>query len=156
MIEIAVYEVHQAIYTVSTDPARLDVAVIHGFLTHAYWSPGITYAAVAQALAHSLCFGLYAGQQQIGLARVVTDYTSFAYLCDVFVLPPYRGEGLGVWLMACVVEHPALKMMRTFLLATRDAHELYQKFGFTLLANPDRWMAIRYQQPWYDPAQVEE
>jgi GNAT superfamily N-acetyltransferase len=141
---------------VSTDPGLLDVDVIHGFLTHSYWSPGIPKETVASALRHSLCFGLYEQQKQAGLARVVTDYSSFAYLCDVFVLKAYRGQGLGVWLMECVTQCPAFAEVRMFILATRDAHELYRKVGFELLPNPERWMIISSPKLWRQPEMVIE
>jgi GNAT superfamily N-acetyltransferase len=153
---IPVYEVQQGEYVVSTDPARLDLEVIHGFLVHSYWSPGIPRPVVEVALRHSLCFGLYAGTRQIGLARVVTDYASFAYVADVFVLPAFRGQGLGTWLMRCVSECPALAQVRGVLLATRDAQGLYHKVGFETLSQPERWM-VRWRRPtWYQPDLVVE
>lgn len=146
---------HYQHFTVSTDPARLDLDVIHGFLYHSYWSPGIPRALVEQAIQHSLCFGLYENEKQIGFARVVTDYTSFAYLADVFVLPTQRHQGLGVWLIDCVMHCPVLQTIRSFLLATRDAHGLYRKFGF---ANADerRIMIKRYEIPWRNPELIRE
>jgi len=133
-------------FTVATDPARLDVDAIHAFLTTSYWSEGIPRDIVERALRGSLCFGLYQGEEegerQVGLARVVTDAATFAYLCDVYVLPELRGRGLGRWLMACVMEHPDLQGLRRFNLVTRDAHELYRPFGFTEIRNPDRHMEI--------------
>ncbi|MBI1766380.1 MAG: GNAT family N-acetyltransferase [Acidobacteria bacterium] len=134
-------------YTVSTDAARLDVNLIYDFLsTHAYWAKGRTRAAVERCIAHSLAFGLYRQAQQIGFARVVTDYATFAYLADVFVLEAERGRGLGKWLLATIVAHPELQGLRRWLLATRDAHGLYQQAGFTPLAQPDRWME-RFHEP---------
>ena len=146
---------HKAPFTVSTDPARLDLDVIHGFLYHCYWSPGIPRALVAQAIHHSLCFGLYEENQQIGFARVVTDYTSFAYLADVFVLSDQRHQGLGIWLIDCVINCPALQTIRSFLLVTRDAHGLYRKFGFET-ADERRIMVKRYEIAWRDPALIKE
>ena len=134
-------EFHQGEYTISTDPARLDVGAIHQFLAYeSYWSQGIDRALLEKALAHSLNFGLYTGARQIGLARVVTDYATYAYLCDVYVHADYRGQGLGQWLMRCVVAHPELGTLRRFGLATRDAHGLYAQFGWQLLARPERHM----------------
>jgi GNAT superfamily N-acetyltransferase len=128
-------------FEVSTDPARLDVGAIHQFLAfESYWAQGMERAVLERALAHSLNFGLYAGPRQIGLARVVTDYATFAYLCDVYVHADYRGHGLGQWLMSCVVAHPDLQTLRRFGLVTRDAHGLYAKFGWTALARPERHM----------------
>ncbi len=149
------YEYHRDSFTISTDPARLDLEVIHGYLYHCYWSPGIPRAAVAQAIQHSLCFGLYEENKQIGFARVVTDYTSFAYLADVFVLPERRGDGLGVWLIECVIHCPALASLRSFVLATRDAHGLYRKFGFEAADN-HLMMVKRYTVPWRRPELAKE
>jgi GNAT superfamily N-acetyltransferase len=119
-------------YEISTDPARLDVAAMHAYLVRSYWSPGIPYATVARAARHSLCFGLYekAAGRQVGLARVVTDHATFAYLCDVYVLEEHRGRGLGKFLMHAVMAHPALGGARRIMLGTRDAHGLYAQFGF--------------------------
>ena len=136
------HEHHRDGFTVSTDPSRLDLDAIHAFLVTAYWCEGIPRETVARALANSLGFGLYEGQRQIGLARVVTDRATFAYLCDVYVLPELRGRGLGSWLMECVLAHPDLQGLRRFSLVTRDAHELYRPFGFTEIKNPGRHMAI--------------
>jgi ribosomal protein S18 acetylase RimI-like enzyme len=119
-------------YEISTDPARLDVAAIHAYLTRSYWAPGIPIGIVERALRHSLCFGVYesAGGAQVGLARVVTDYATFAYLCDVYVLEEHRGFGLAKRMMRELMAHPALSGARRVMLATRDAHGLYAKFGF--------------------------
>ncbi len=136
------FEARRGGYAVSTDPARLDLDVIHAFLVTSYWSPGIPRATVERAIAGSLNFGLYAGDAQIGFARVVTDRATFAYLADVFVLPAHRGSGLGVWLVECVLAHPALAGLRRFTLATRTAHALYARFGFTPLAHPEYQMEI--------------
>lgn len=136
------YERHREGFTVSTDPARLDVDAIHAFLTTSYWAEGIPRETVERSLERSLCFGLYEGDSQVGLARVITDAATFAYLCDVYVLPERRGLGLGRWLMQCVMDHPGLAGLRRFMLVTQDAHELYRSFGFTALASPDRHMEI--------------
>jgi ribosomal protein S18 acetylase RimI-like enzyme len=119
-------------YEISTDPARLDVTAIHAYLTRSYWSPGIPIGIVERALRHSLCFGAYesAGGTQVGLARVVTDYATFAYLCDVYVLEEHRGFGLAKRMMRELMAHPALRGARRVMLATRDAHGLYAGFGF--------------------------
>ena len=134
------YECHNGSYCVSTDPARLDVDAIHGYLSRSYWATGRPREVTARALEHSLCFGVYDGERQVGLARVITDYATYAYLCDVFILEEYQGRGLGKWLMACVTEHPDLCNIRRFMLATRDAHGLYRQVGFTELKSPERWM----------------
>jgi GNAT superfamily N-acetyltransferase len=132
-------------YVISTDPARLDLDLIHDYLSNrSYWAEGRSFAAVQTLIEHSLCFGLYHDGQQVGFARVVTDYATFAWLCDVFVLESHRGRGLGKWLIESVVAHPALQTMRLFLLATRDAHELYRRYGgFETSPTPERWMVRR-------------
>ena len=129
-------------YLILTDRTKLDVAAIHAFLTSSYWSEQIPLATVKRALESSLCFGLFDGRAQVGLARVISDYTTFAYLCDVYVLPGHQGRGLGTWLMECVMAHPQLQGLRRFNLATRDAHALYAKFGFQPLAKPEAHMEI--------------
>jgi len=115
---------------VSTDPARLDVGAIHTYLKDSYWARGIPRQVVERSLRNSLGFGVYDGDALVGFARVVTDLATFAYIGDVFVLEAYRGRGLSKWLMECMVEHPDLKDLRRWHLATRDAHGLYAKFGF--------------------------
>ena len=129
-------------YEISTDSARLDVDAIHAFLTRSYWSPGIPRATVARAIANSLCFGVFWQGQQVGFARVVTDRTTFAYLCDVYVLEAHRGHGLAKQLMDRVMKHPDLQGLRRMMLATLDAHGLYAQFGFTALGAPDRIMEV--------------
>ena len=131
-------------YEISADPARLDIAAMHSYLTRSYWSPGIPYTIVERAARHSLCFGLYqkAGGSQVGLARVVTDHATFAYLCDVYVLEEHRGRGLGKFLMSTVMSHPALSGARRAMLGTRDAHGLYRQFGFTDAAGTQILMEI--------------
>jgi GNAT superfamily N-acetyltransferase len=140
--ELAFFSYQKGEFTVSTDPSKLDAAAIHAYLTRAYWSEGIPRHIVATALANSLCFGLYHGRAQIGLARVVTDRATYAYLCDVYVLEEFRGRRLGVFLMECVMSHPDLRGLRRFSLATRDAHNLYRKFGFAELKKPQSQMEI--------------
>ena len=125
---------------ISTDPARLDVEAIHAFLAESYWAAGRTRAVVERSLAASLCFGAYDGARQVGLARVVTDRATFAYLCDVYVVDSHRGGGIGKRLMQAVVAHPDLHGLRRFHLVTRDAHGLYERFGFAPLAQPERHM----------------
>lgn len=138
----AAWEQHRGAYTVSTDAARLDLDVIHGYLVRAYWCEGISRETVERSLKGSLCFGLFEGRKQAGLARVVTDYATFAYLCDVFVLESHQGKGLGVWLMQCVIEHPELQGLRRWHLLTRDAHTLYREVGFKPLGQPERHMEL--------------
>jgi GNAT superfamily N-acetyltransferase len=136
-------EHHRDRFTVSTDPSKLDIDAIHDFLTHCYWSKGIPRDIVTRAIQHSLCFGLFDGGKQIGFARVISDYATYAYLCDVYVLESYRGKGLGTWLMSCVMKYPDLQGLRRFTLLTRDAHSLYKKFGFAPMRDPSRYMEIR-------------
>ncbi len=135
-----IIETHRDQFTISTDPARLDVDAIADMLTHAYWAKGRTRDVIARYIQHSLTFGVYDGERQIGLARVVSDYTTFAWLCDVFIHEDYRGHGLGKWLIETVHSHPDLQGLRRWLLATRDAHGLYEQFGWTLIDHPERWM----------------
>jgi GNAT superfamily N-acetyltransferase len=128
-------------YEISTDLARLDVDVIHGYLREAYWSPGVARDVVERSIARSLCFGLYAPDgAQAGFARAVTDGATFAWIADVFVLEAHRGRGLGVWLMQTLLAHPELQGLRRIVLATKDAHRLYERFGFVPLRTPERWM----------------
>jgi GNAT superfamily N-acetyltransferase len=129
-------------FEISTDPARIDFSLVHQFLTNSYWARGVPPEIVRRSIQHSLCFGIYHGAQQVGFARAVTDHATFAYIADVFVTEPYRGRGLAKWLMQCVKSHPELQGLRRWMLATRDAHGLYQQFGFTQLSNPDPWMEI--------------
>ncbi|MBF5041290.1 GNAT family N-acetyltransferase [Aggregicoccus sp. 17bor-14] len=141
----APYEQRRGEFLVSTERALLDVPLIHAFLTHTYWSPGVPLETVQRAIEHSLCFGLYRTEEgrparQVGFARVVTDCATFGYLADVFVDEGLRGQGLGQWLMEVLFAHPQLQGFRRFMLATRDAHGLYAKHGFTPLSAPDRFM----------------
>lgn len=133
-------EHQRAEFTISTDRAKVDVAAVHAFLTACYWAKGIPRETVERSIRNSLCFGVYQGQRQVGFARVISDFATFAYLADVYVLEEHRGAGLGKWLMECIVSHPALQGLRRWSLATRDAHGLYAKFGFTPLGASDRWM----------------
>lgn len=135
-------------YTISTDPARIDLAQVHDFLTHSYWAEAISVEIVARSIANSLPFGVYHGARQVGFARVVTDRATFAYIGDVFILEEYRGRGLSKWLMEAMIGHPELQGLRRWLLATADAHGLYRQFGFDGLANPGSYMA-RHDQGIY-------
>lgn len=127
-------------YLISTDSQLLDIGVIHGFLRESYWAEGIPREIVERAVQKSLCFGAYYRNEQIGFARVVSDYSTFAYIADVFVLAPWRGRGISKALMAEVVRHPDLQGLRRWLLGTKDAHGLYQRFGFTAPRFPERVM----------------
>jgi GNAT superfamily N-acetyltransferase len=129
-------------FVVTTDPTRLDHDFIYGYLVRSYWSEGIPRDVVERALSNSLCFGVYEGEKQVGFARVVTDFATFAYLADVFIIESHRARGLSKFLMECIVQDPQLQGLRRWTLATRDAHGLYERFGFKPLANPDRFMEI--------------
>lgn len=153
MIEVA--EDRRGDFLISTDRARLDLEVIHGFLTNCYWARGIPREVVARSIEHSLCFGVYDGGKQVGFARVVSDFATVAYLGDVFILESHRGRGLSKWLMECITRHPALQNLRRWILLTRDAHELYAKFGFTPVRAPERYMELHnpnvYQPSFIEP-----
>jgi GNAT superfamily N-acetyltransferase len=129
-------------YVISTDPSLLDLETVHEFLRRSYWASERPLETLKRAVEGSLNFGLYHGEErrQVGFARVVTDFATFAWLCDVFIDEAHRGQGLGVWLMETVVEHPELRCMRLWMLGTRDAHGLYEKIGFTPLSAPEKWM----------------
>ena len=127
-------------FTISTDSTKLQLGAIAAFLSTSYWAHQRSVATIQRSLEGSLCFGVYQSGRQIGLARVVTDHATFAYLCDVYILEPQRGLGLGKWLMQTVLEHPELRGVRRFMLATRDAHELYMQYGFKPLEHPLRFM----------------
>jgi GNAT superfamily N-acetyltransferase len=139
-------------YAIDTDPDRLDRDATHAFLVTAYWSAGLPREVMDRSIEQSVCFGIYAPDgSQAGFARVVTDRATFAWVCDVFVLPERRGRGLGVWLMEVIVEHPDLQGLRRWMLATRDAHELYRKTGYRTLSetgDADRYMVRRSQAPY--------
>jgi|SRR5687767_1962690 len=150
----------RAEFSISTDPKQLDITVIHKYLsTDSYWAQGRTVDTIKRSIENSLNFGLYKSKQQIGFARVVTDYATFAWLADVFVLDAYRGRGLGKWLVDVILSHPDLQRFRRWVLATKDAHELYRQFGFIELKRPERWMERPDPQMqeapdyWHDTAQ---
>ena len=137
-------------YLISTDQERLDVVLIHDYLANtSYWATGRSIETVRRSIENSLAFGLYKGERQVGFARVITDYATFAWLADVFVLEQFRGQGLGKWLIEVIISHPELQGFRRWVLATKDAHELYRPFGFAELSRPERWM----ERP--DPAMQE-
>src|SRR5437763_15589977 len=131
-----IQEWRQGEYRISTEKSRLDIEVIHRFLSQSYWAQGIPREVVEQ----SLPFGIYKGEQQVGFARVITDYATFAYIGDVFVLEDYRGLGLSKWLMQVVVEHPRLQGLRRWMLLTRDAQGVYRKDGFAAPASRERYV----------------
>lgn len=139
----AVLEYRRGEFVISTSGERLNLDVIHEFLTNCYWAKGIPRQVVARSIAHSLCFGVYDGAgSQVGFARVVSDFSTVAYLGDVFVLDSHRGRGLSKWLMECVMQHPALQNLRRWILLTRDAHGLYSQFGFSPVKAPERYMEL--------------
>lgn len=130
-------------FVISTDKSKLNISMIHQFLsTGAYWSEGISIEKVQSAIDHSLTFGVYRNEEQVGYARVVTDYTAIAYLGDVFILPEYRGKGLSKLLMEAIQSHPRLQGLRRWILLTKDAHGLYEQFGWKPIADPSKWMEI--------------
>ncbi len=135
-------EVHQDNFTLSTDAKKLQLDAILLLLSKAWWAQSRTKEMIERSLQHSLCFGLYDNDKQIGLARVITDYATFAYLSDVFIEEKYQGQGLGKWLMSIVMTHPDLQGLRRWALSTRDAQEFYHQFGWTPLNYPERWMEI--------------
>jgi ribosomal protein S18 acetylase RimI-like enzyme len=151
-VDDAPFESRRDDYLISTDPSRLDVTAIHTYLTRSYWCPGIPRELVERSVRNSLCFGLYHIDAQVGLARVITDRATYAYLCDVYVLEEHRGHALAKWLMHTVLSHPSLQGLRRFMLATRDAHGLYQQFGFREVAEPQRHMERLTPNP-YDGGQ---
>jgi GNAT superfamily N-acetyltransferase len=129
-------------FTLSDEPEMQQPERIHAYLTQSYWAEGISLDLVKKSLRESLCLGLFHQSRQIGLARVVTDRATFAYLCDVYVLEEFRGRKLSVWLIETVMAHPELQGLRRVMLATRDAHELYRRFGFSTPAKPETLMEI--------------
>jgi GNAT superfamily N-acetyltransferase len=134
-------EWHRGEYTISTDRARLDLAVVHRYISEeSYWGKGRSLEVVRRSVENSLPFGLYRGAEQAGFARVVTDYATFAWVADVFILEAHRGRGLSKWLMETIISHPDLQGFRRWVLATKDAHGLYRRFGFRELRRPERWM----------------
>ena len=143
-------------FLLSSDPDLLDFDIIHGFLSQAYWSVGIPRALVEQAARHSRPYGLYHcptahERRQVGYLRLVTDFTAFAYLADVFVLDHVRGQGLAKWMVRTMLDDPALQEVRGWMLATQDAHELYRKFGFDALETPRRFMRRNVPPSWKEP-----
>lgn len=130
-------------YLISTEKSRLDLKVVHKYLSNSYWAKGRTLKTSRLTIKNSLCFGLYYKSSQIGYARVITDYATFAYLADVFILEEFRGRKLSVWLMKVILNYGELKSVKRWSLATKDAHKLYEKFGFTHLKEPDKLMELK-------------
>ena len=127
-------------YLLSTDKSKIDIEAVHHFLSRSYWAENIPLELVQRSIDNSLCFAVYHEQRLIGFARVISDFATFAYLADVFIIPEERGKGLAKWLMSVIMDDPRLRGLRRFTLATRDAHGLYSQFGFTPFDKPDRWM----------------
>ena len=138
-------EYKKGVYTISTDKSKLELIIIHDFLSKSYWSEDIPIDVVKRSIENSLCFGVYNAQQQIGFARVITDHTTFAYLADVFILEKERGKGLSKWLMECILKHKELQGLRNFCLMTKDAQKLYEKFGFKNILDPKKFMAKKIE-----------
>ncbi|MGZ3630779.1 MAG: GNAT family N-acetyltransferase [Ktedonobacteraceae bacterium] len=127
-------------YIISTDRHHLDLRAIHSFLTKSYWAEGIPFEIVKKSIEHSLNFGVYKEGKQVGFARVITDYATYAYIGDVFILEDFRGQGLSIWLLQVIADYPELQGLRRWSLLTSDAHELYRKTGFQELQNPELYM----------------
>ncbi len=135
-------EVENGSIVASDDPDRIDLAALHTFLEKSYWAQDIPFSVVEDAIRNSLVIGLYDNDNMIGFARAVTDYATFAYVGDVYVLEEWRGRGLGIWVTRCLIEHPRMQGLRRWLLATKDAHGVYAKLGFKPLADPSSLMTI--------------
>jgi N-acetylglutamate synthase-like GNAT family acetyltransferase len=129
-------------FYITTDTEKIDIDAVYSLLGQSYWAKSRKKDVIIKSLKNSLCFSLLHKNKQIGLVRVVTDYATFAYLCDVIVDDKYRHKGLGVWFLECVLKHPDLQHLRRWCLATKDAHEFYNKVGFKNLINPERFMEI--------------
>lgn len=139
----------KTMYEISTDKGRLDLPLIHRFLSQeSYWATNIPLDIVQRSIEYSLCFGVYDAEEQVGFARVITDQATFAYLADVFVLPNYRGRGIAKRLIATISAYPSLQGLRRWVLATRDAHELYAQFGFVALDQPELFMQRKRENPY--------
>jgi GNAT superfamily N-acetyltransferase len=138
-------------YTISTDKSKLQLDVIHHYLsTESYWAKHIPLEIVERSIENSLCFGVYFNDEQIGFARVVSDFAVFGYLADVFILEAHRGKSLSKRLMEAIMEHPMLQGLRLFALKTKDAHGLYKQFGFIVGKNPENYMEIKHDD-FYKP-----
>ena len=142
-------EWHKETYTITTDKSRLDLGMIHHFLyTTAHWAVGRPMRIVRKSIENSLCFGVYDGESQVGFARMVTDGATVGWICDMFIMPAYRGSGLGRWLVECMMEHPDVQGLRRILLNTRDAHDLYTKYAnFRPLLAPESWLERFSESP---------
>lgn len=139
-------------YLISTDKSKIDLDTIYNFLSKSYWAEGISKQIIQKSIENSLCFGIYVRGTVIGFARVITDFATFAYLADVFIVPQERGKGLSKWLIQVIIDHPQLQHLRRFTLATKDAHGLYAKFGFKPFDKPERWMERHNPDVYKNPA----
>ncbi len=137
-------------YEITTDHSRMDVAFIRDFLSSSYWAENIPQAIVERSIKNSLCFGAFLDGRQVGFARAITDYATFAYVADVFVVTEHRGHGVSKLMMRAIVEHPDLQGLRRLLLATRDAHGLYAQFGFVPITQPENFMTIHKETAYLD------
>jgi GNAT superfamily N-acetyltransferase len=146
----------QAEYSISDDRSRLDLELIHKFLTNCYWAEGVPRHIVERSIENSLCFGVFAQDRQVGFARVVTDYATYAYIGDVFIVESHRGQGLSKRLLQTIMEHPQLQGFRRWSLVTRDAHGLYEQFGFTSLEDPEKYMERRNPDVYKPPGREQE
>jgi GNAT superfamily N-acetyltransferase len=140
------------LYEITADKSRMNVTAAHAFLSQAYWCKGVPLAVVQKAFDNSLCFAALSGTEQVGFARVVTDKATFAYLSDVYVLDAHRGKGLTKRMLEAIQHHPELQGLRRFMLATRDAHDLYAKFGFAPLSAPGWFMELHDPNAYAQPA----
>lgn len=138
----AIIETQKDNLTLSTDPKRLDIEAICAFLAQSYWADTRSRATIERSLKNSLVFAVYDGDRQVAMARLVSDYATFAWLCDVFVVPDYRSRGIGRWLMEEIFAHPDLQGLRRWVLVSSSAQGLYSQFGFSPLQNPERWMEL--------------
>ena len=144
-----VYEYHRDNFLISTDPKLLDIDVTHNFLSQSYWARGIPQDIVVKSIKNTLNFGIFDQAQQIGYANVVTDYTHFAYVQNVFVLASYQGDNIGRWLMECIVASLQSHGIRRIILVTKDAQEFYKKCGFAPLSNKEGWLEVLFERPWF-------
>jgi GNAT superfamily N-acetyltransferase len=142
-------------YLLSTDKSKIDIDAVHHFLSRSYWAEDIPIETVKRSIENSLCFAIYQQETLVGFARVISDFATFAYLADVFILPGHRGKGLSKWLIQIIIDYPQLQGLRRFTLATRDAHSLYVQFGFTVFDKPERWMH-RHDPDVYKEKNIEQ
>jgi len=140
MLMFVPFEVTKDNLTISTDPQRIDLEAVCGFMSRSYWAQNRTCSTIERTLRNSLVFGEYEESCMVAMARIVTDYATFAWLCDVFVHENHRGRGIGKWLMESILTHPELQGLRRWLLVTRDAHGLYSQYGYSSLHDIERWM----------------